>query len=48
MAVAKILAYFYQLRLYKQGLGQSPVKPRDLEVPIELQRDKAGKRLNVA
>lgn len=35
-AVAEVLAYVYQLRLYKDGKGKMPVAPRELPVPVEL------------
>jgi flagellar biosynthetic protein FlhB len=35
-AVAEVLAYVYQLRHYKQGIGVRPDEPRDLPVPWEL------------
>jgi flagellar biosynthetic protein FlhB len=35
-AVAEVLAYVYQLRLYKKGVGAMPAEPRDLPVPPQL------------
>jgi flagellar biosynthesis protein FlhB len=35
-AVAEVLAYVYQLRLYRKGVGMRPAEPRDLPVPHEL------------
>jgi flagellar biosynthetic protein FlhB len=35
-AVAEVLAYVYQLRLYKKGVGTRPAAPRDLPVPQQL------------
>ena len=35
-AVAEVLAYVYQLRSWKQGAGQYPVMPGDIDVPAGL------------
>ena len=35
-AVAEVLAYVYQLRLYRKGAGARPSEPRDLPVPPQL------------
>lgn len=35
-AVAEVLAYVYQLRHYRQGVGAKPEEPRDLPVPPQL------------
>jgi flagellar biosynthetic protein FlhB len=35
-AVAEVLAYVYQLRHYRQGVGARPEEPRDLPVPPQL------------
>lgn len=35
-AVAEVLAYVYQLRLYRKGAGNMPEVPRDLPVPAQL------------
>ena len=35
-AVAEVLAYVYQLRHYRKGVGTKPVEPRDLPVPPQL------------
>lgn len=35
-AVAEVLAYVYQLRHYRQGVGTRPDEPRDLPVPPQL------------
>ncbi len=35
-AVAEVLAYVYQLRLYHKGAGAKPEQPRNLPVPVEL------------
>jgi flagellar biosynthetic protein FlhB len=35
-AVAEVLAYVYQLRYYRQGVGAKPEEPRDLPVPPQL------------
>ena len=35
-AVAEVLAYVYQLRHYRKGLGARPEEPRDLPVPPQL------------
>ena len=35
-AVAQVLAYVYQLRHWTPGRGNSPIEPRELEVPVEL------------
>jgi len=37
LAVAKLLAYVFQLRAYNSGAGQKPELPRDLPVPEDLQ-----------
>jgi len=37
LAVAKLLAYVFQLRAYNSGDGQKPELPRDLPVPEDLQ-----------
>jgi len=37
LAVAKLLAYVFQLRAYNSGGGQKPELPRDLPVPEDLQ-----------
>lgn len=37
-AVAKVLAYIYQLRQYKRGKQPKPRLPEDVEIPEELQR----------
>lgn len=38
-AVAQVLAYVHQLRAYRAGRSQRPMKPADLRVPPELQFD---------
>jgi flagellar biosynthetic protein FlhB len=35
-AVAEVLAYVYQLRLYRKGVATKPNEPRDLPVPPQL------------
>ena len=35
-AVAEVLAYVYQLRVYRQRRGVAPARPRELPVPSEL------------
>lgn len=35
-AVAEVLAYVYQLRLYRRGIGAKPEEPRELPVPPQL------------
>jgi flagellar biosynthetic protein FlhB len=35
-AVAEVLAYVYQLRLYRKGTGTKPEEPRNLPVPLAL------------
>jgi flagellar biosynthetic protein FlhB len=35
-AVAEVLAYVYQLRLYRKGIVEKPNEPRDLPVPPQL------------
>ena len=35
-AVAEVLAYVYQLRLYRKGAAARPSEPRDLPVPPQL------------
>jgi flagellar biosynthetic protein FlhB len=35
-AVAEVLAYVYQLRLYRKGIAEKPIEPRDLPVPPQL------------
>ncbi len=35
-AVAEVLAYVFQLRAWKKGNGNKPIKPVDLEVPPQL------------
>ena len=37
LAVAKLLAYVFQLKAYQTGQGIKPGFPRDLTVPEELQ-----------
>ncbi len=37
-AVAKVLAYIYQLREYKRGKVKKPILPNDYEIPEEYQR----------
>ncbi len=39
LAVAKLLAYVYQLRVYRREGGMEPVIPTDLPVPDDLRRD---------
>ncbi|GAA5316923.1 MAG: flagellar biosynthesis protein FlhB [Candidatus Pelagadaptatus aseana] len=39
MAVAQVLAYVFQLRNYKQGVGEMPVYPRNIDVPKDMQYD---------
>ena len=38
VAVAKILAYVYELKAYKQGRGKYPILPKDLPIPDNLRR----------
>ncbi len=37
LAVAKLLAYVFQLRVYQRDGGEKPVMPKDLSIPEELQ-----------
>lgn len=37
-AVAKVLAYIYQLRQYKRGKSSKPKLPKELDIPDEFQR----------
>ncbi|HEB95927.1 MAG TPA: flagellar type III secretion system protein FlhB [Sedimenticola thiotaurini] len=37
LAVAKLLAYVFQLRAYREGVGARPQPPTDLPVPEEMQ-----------
>ena len=37
VAVAKILAYIYELNLYHNGQGNEPVQPREFTMPKELE-----------
>jgi flagellar biosynthetic protein FlhB len=37
-AVAQVLAWVYQVRRWRQGHGAEPAAPRDLDVPVELDR----------
>lgn len=37
-AVAKVLAYIYQLRQYQRGKMKKPVEPKEVEIPEEYQR----------
>jgi flagellar biosynthetic protein FlhB len=37
VAVAKILAYVYELELYNKGQGNAPTEPSELPIPKELQ-----------
>ena len=39
MAVAQVLAYVFQLRNYKKGIGERPEKPRNISVPKDMQFD---------
>lgn len=39
MAVAQVLAYVYQIRQYRAGLGKRPQPLKDLPIPPDLQRD---------
>jgi len=39
MAVAQVLAYVFQLRNYKKGVGERPEKPRNINVPKDMQFD---------
>lgn len=36
VAVAKILAYIYELQVYKSGGGEEPTQPREFPIPKEL------------
>lgn len=38
VAVAQVLAYVYELRMYKEGRARYPDKPYDYEIPKELER----------
>ncbi len=40
-AVAEVLAYVYQLRLYKKGSAKMPEIPRELPVPVEFDPETA-------
>ena len=42
-AVAKVLAYVYQLKAYQVGTGVQPVKPDSIDIPDELRRDQHGR-----
>lgn len=42
-AVAKVLAYVYQLRAYQVGAAPQPVTPENIDIPVELRRDQHGK-----
>ncbi len=39
LAVAKLLAYVFQLKIYRQEGGEIPLEPSDFSVPEELQHD---------
>ena len=39
LAVAKVLAYLHQLKLYNSGLASPPVPLTDLPIPQNLQHD---------
>ena len=35
-AIAQVLAYVFQLKLFKQGKSKAPVLPRELDIPDEI------------
>jgi flagellar biosynthetic protein FlhB len=43
VAVAQVLAYVYQLKQYRTGRGERPVRVKEIVVPPEWQRDENGK-----
>jgi flagellar biosynthesis protein FlhB len=43
LAVAQILAYVFQLRNYRKGRGERPLKPTQINVPREMRYNAAGK-----
>jgi flagellar biosynthesis protein FlhB len=43
LAVAQILAYVFQLRNYRKGRGERPIKPTQITVPRDMRYNAAGK-----
>jgi flagellar biosynthesis protein FlhB len=43
LAIAQVLAYVFQLRLYRKGRGERPKYPRNVKVPTDMRFDAAGK-----
>lgn len=43
IAVAQVLAYIYQLKQYRKGSNQRPIRVKDVPVPEEWRRDADGK-----
>jgi len=43
LAIAQVLAYVFQLRLYRKGRGERPKYPRNVKVPSDMRFNTSGK-----